>query len=249
MVPTTSQGRNLRNQVVPVLALLEAAKGHLGAGDVLLGVLEVLEQRLLLPGDALALVGVGVGVAVDGARLAAEQPVQRGADLVAAAGLDRVALRAARLEEVGTLLGVTLRQGLACAVRGGAEAWDGGDGSAGVEESGLPVHSGRRNIVGAAARRLQPVWRCWCCSGGKWRRPPRIRNEALQLRRRPTMIPQEQSQARVALPLSSQCCQPSSASPMATDEPCPAETQNSAKLAQTGDGENLPPAILNDVVR
>jgi hypothetical protein len=31
------------DQVVTVLGLLEAAKGHLGAGNVLLGVLEVLE--------------------------------------------------------------------------------------------------------------------------------------------------------------------------------------------------------------
>ena len=31
------------DEVVPVLGLLEAAKGHLGAGNVLLGVLEVLE--------------------------------------------------------------------------------------------------------------------------------------------------------------------------------------------------------------
>jgi len=33
------------DQVVPVLALLEATEGHLGAGDVLLRVLEVLELR------------------------------------------------------------------------------------------------------------------------------------------------------------------------------------------------------------
>jgi len=31
------------NEVVAVLGLLETAKGHLGARDVLLGVLEVLE--------------------------------------------------------------------------------------------------------------------------------------------------------------------------------------------------------------
>jgi len=64
-------------------------------------------QSLLVPGDALLLVGVGVGVAVDGAGLAAEKAVQRRADLVAAVLLDGVALGAARLEEVGTLLGVT----------------------------------------------------------------------------------------------------------------------------------------------
>ena len=101
------KGGDLRNQVIPVLGLLQAAKGHLGAGDVLLGVLEVLEEGLLVPLDALLLVRVGVGVALDGAGLAAEQAVQGRADLVGAAGLDGVALRAARLEEVGTLLGVT----------------------------------------------------------------------------------------------------------------------------------------------
>lgn len=31
------------DEVVPVLGLLEATEGHLGAGNVLLGVLEVLE--------------------------------------------------------------------------------------------------------------------------------------------------------------------------------------------------------------
>ena len=64
-------------------------------------------QSVLVPGDALLLVGVGVGVALNGARLAAEQAVERRADFVAAALLEGVALRAARLEEVGTLLGVT----------------------------------------------------------------------------------------------------------------------------------------------
>lgn len=34
---------NIRDQVVAVLGLLETTKGHLGAGDVLLWVLEVLE--------------------------------------------------------------------------------------------------------------------------------------------------------------------------------------------------------------
>jgi hypothetical protein len=97
------------NQVVPVLLLLETAEGHLGAGDVFLGVLEVLEEGLVLPGDALLLVGVGVGVAVDGTGLAAEEAVESGTDLVAAVLLDGVALCAARLEQVGTLLSVTCR--------------------------------------------------------------------------------------------------------------------------------------------
>lgn len=63
-------------------------------------------ESIVVPGDALLLVGVGVRVAIDGAGLAAEEAVESGADLVGAALLDGVALRAARLEEVGTLLGV-----------------------------------------------------------------------------------------------------------------------------------------------
>lgn len=36
---------DLRDEVVPLLALLETTEGHLGTGDVLLGVLEVGELR------------------------------------------------------------------------------------------------------------------------------------------------------------------------------------------------------------
>ena len=66
-------------------------------------------QSAFIPGDALSLVGVGVGVAVNGASLAAEEAVERGTDLVATTRLDGVALSATSLEEVGTLLGVTYR--------------------------------------------------------------------------------------------------------------------------------------------
>jgi hypothetical protein len=98
---------DLRNQVLPVLLLLQAAKGHLGAGDVLLGVLEVREKGIVVPGDALLLVGIGVRVTLDGAGLAAEQAVQSGANLVTAAGLDGVALSAASLEKTSALLDVS----------------------------------------------------------------------------------------------------------------------------------------------
>lgn len=107
---------NLRNEVVPVLLLLETTEGHLGTGNVLLGVLEVLEEGLVVPGDALLLVGVGVGVAVDGASLAAEEAVEGRADLVAAVLLDGVALGATRLEEVGTLLEITCDTAVSFAV-------------------------------------------------------------------------------------------------------------------------------------
>lgn len=64
-------------------------------------------QSILLPCDALLLVGVCVRVALDGAGVAAEEAVERGADLVAAVLLDGVALGAPGLEEAGTLLSVT----------------------------------------------------------------------------------------------------------------------------------------------
>lgn len=39
------RGGYVRDEVVPVLLLLETAEGHLGARDVLLGVLEVVELQ------------------------------------------------------------------------------------------------------------------------------------------------------------------------------------------------------------
>lgn len=65
--------------------------------------------------DSARLVGVGVGEALNLARLAAEDTVELRADLVALAGLQGVALSAAGLEEVGTLLGVTCDESLVTA--------------------------------------------------------------------------------------------------------------------------------------
>lgn len=106
------------DEVVTVLGLLETTKGHLGTGDVLLGVLEVLEEGVLVPSDALLLVGVGVGVALDLTSLAAEETVEHRADLVALALLQGVALSAAGLEEVGTLLSIACDELLAEALSG-----------------------------------------------------------------------------------------------------------------------------------
>lgn len=63
-------------------------------------------QSVLLPGHTGLLVGVGVGETLGLAGLTAEETVQVGADLVATAALDGVALRAASLEQLGALLGV-----------------------------------------------------------------------------------------------------------------------------------------------
>lgn len=64
-------------------------------------------QSVLVPLDALLLVGIRVRVTLDGTSVATEQTVQSRTDLVAAASLNGVALGATGLEEVGTLLSVT----------------------------------------------------------------------------------------------------------------------------------------------
>lgn len=92
---------------VPVLSLLEATEGHLGTRNVLLGVLEVLEESVLVPVDGALLVGVGVRETGDLARLAAEETVELRTNLVALALLEGVALCATGLEETSALLGVT----------------------------------------------------------------------------------------------------------------------------------------------
>lgn len=54
-------------------------------------------QSVLVPGDTLLLVGIGIREALDRASLAAEQAVQVGADLVALRLNDGVALSTSRL--------------------------------------------------------------------------------------------------------------------------------------------------------
>ena len=60
------------DEVVAVLGLLETTESHLGARDVLLGVLEVLEEGVLVPSDTLVYVGGGVRVALALAGLTTE---------------------------------------------------------------------------------------------------------------------------------------------------------------------------------
>lgn len=64
-------------------------------------------QSALVPLDALLLVGIGVGETVNSTGLASEETVKVGTDLVALTLLQVVALSAAGLEKVGTLLAVT----------------------------------------------------------------------------------------------------------------------------------------------
>lgn len=95
------------NQIVSVLGLLEATESHLGAGNVLLGVLEVLVHGVLGPDNTLLLVGLGVRVSGSVAGLSAKDTVEVGTDLVSTTGLGGVALETSGLEKVGTLLSVT----------------------------------------------------------------------------------------------------------------------------------------------
>lgn len=64
------------DQVLPVLQLLQTRKRHLRARDVLLGVLEVLHERRLVPSDALRDVRRRVAEALCLAGLATEQAVE-----------------------------------------------------------------------------------------------------------------------------------------------------------------------------
>lgn len=87
--------------------LLQTGEDHLGAGDVLLRVFQVLEEGVLAPGDSLGLVGIGVGESSGLTGLAAEDSVQVGSDLVLTASFHGVALRASLDEQLLSLLNVS----------------------------------------------------------------------------------------------------------------------------------------------
>lgn len=120
-------GQHIRDKIIPVLLLLQATERHLGPGDVLLWVLEILKLRATIlhqqthtivkdgqhsfethqsglgPDNTLLLVGIGVLEALDHAGLASEQAVEVWANFVGAALLESVALGTTSLEQVCTL--------------------------------------------------------------------------------------------------------------------------------------------------
>ena len=65
------------DKIFPVLKLLEPSKGHLRARDVLLRVLEVFDQRLLVPGDPLRDIRLRVREALRLASLTTEEAICR----------------------------------------------------------------------------------------------------------------------------------------------------------------------------
>jgi hypothetical protein len=81
------RGCNLqvRDDVSSILRGFKAREDHLGLGDEPAGVLEVIEQSLLLPHDASGLVGGSVAIALRCARLAAKETIQVGTQLMTAA--------------------------------------------------------------------------------------------------------------------------------------------------------------------
>lgn len=100
---------DIGNEVDTVSLLLQSGVGHLRARDVLLRVEEVFEQSTLVPGDALALVCGRVAVSFGVAGLAAPDSVEVRTLLMALVAFDVVALSAAGLEELGSLLEIAWR--------------------------------------------------------------------------------------------------------------------------------------------
>src|SRR5262249_22767392 len=98
--------RDVSPEGVRLILVLDAGEYHLGAGDFSLGILDVFEEDILVPGDAGILVGVGIGIALDAAGLAAVEAVEHRADLVLGALADGVAGQALverRLAGIGVL--------------------------------------------------------------------------------------------------------------------------------------------------
>src|SRR5258708_32762790 len=83
--------RENRTEVAGSFLVLDAGEYHLGAGNLRLGVLDVVLELGLVPGDAGILVGIRVGITLRRAGVAAVETVGPGADLVLGAFADPVA--------------------------------------------------------------------------------------------------------------------------------------------------------------
>src|SRR5215216_1719934 len=78
-------------QIGDFLVVLDPGENHLGAGYLGSRILDVILERILAPGDPRILVGLGISIALDGAGLAALEPVEHRADLVLGIIADRMA--------------------------------------------------------------------------------------------------------------------------------------------------------------
>src|SRR5258706_16054856 len=80
-----------RPEIAGFLLVLDSGEYHLGTGNLRPGVLDVVLELGLVPGDAGILVGIRVGITLRRAGVAALEPVEFRADLVPGAFPDRVA--------------------------------------------------------------------------------------------------------------------------------------------------------------
>lgn len=95
------------NQILSLILLLDTSEHHLSTGNVLLGVLQVGEQSLVIPDNALVDVGLRVRVTRGRTSLATDQAHQVGALLVGLTSSHGVALSTLGLENLSTLLNVS----------------------------------------------------------------------------------------------------------------------------------------------
>ena len=99
------------DEIRAVLGLLQTREDHLRAGDVLLGVEEVIVEGLLAPLHTLVLVGRGVREALGGAGDATEEAAEVGALRGGARGYGKAGVRARRRFESSSGLGIDVSRG------------------------------------------------------------------------------------------------------------------------------------------
>ena len=102
-------GVQVGNQVCSVLLLLQSCEHHLSAGDVLLGVDQVLVQGVVPPGDALVNVGLGVAEPSCLTSLATNHTIQVWALLVFSSSLDCVTLSTGLGEDLLAVISAHVR--------------------------------------------------------------------------------------------------------------------------------------------
>ena len=100
-----ASGIQVSNQVFSILLLLESGVDHLGTGDVLLWVGQINVQGLVVPGDALVDVGLGVGKTRSLASLSSNDSMEVGPLLVLASSFNSVALGTGLGENLFSVIG------------------------------------------------------------------------------------------------------------------------------------------------
>ena len=95
------------NEILSLVLLLDTSENHLGSRNVLLRSQKVLEESILVPGDSLLHVGIGISVSLSLTSLAAKESVKVRSLLVGLTSSTHVALSTLSLENLSTLSNVT----------------------------------------------------------------------------------------------------------------------------------------------